>query len=60
MKKQTARNNKFLRQCKICFNAKIYSSCVKLVNAASEEEARKYLKQFFKCEVEEIYQSIIK
>lgn len=58
IKKQTARNNEFLRQCKVCFNTKIYSSCIKYVNTFSEEKAREYLKQFFKCEVEQIYQRI--
>ena len=58
MKKQTARNNEFLKQCKVCFNSKIYNSCIKYVNELSEKAAREYLKQFFKCEVEEIYQSM--
>lgn len=53
--KQTAKNNEFLRLCKVCLNAKIYKQCVYLMNTQNEQTARDYINQFYKCSIEELY-----
>jgi len=46
MKKQTAGNNKLLKQIKKRFNHKIFAKASKIVNEKGEEAAIEYMQQF--------------
>jgi hypothetical protein len=48
--KQTARNNAFLAQVKKTMNRKIFKTVSEIVNAQGQEEAQKYIAQFFGAE----------